>query len=134
MQSCLFATNSCAQLVSCLLLMYVITSAAATCKPTSSAPPSEHVSLLQVFCEDNNNILKYMANMLPSDRQPVFLDAGANIGGATMLYTIFAAYQAYVVAVEANPVTFERTKLNAAELGCASSPWHETVRLCELKR
>jgi FkbM family methyltransferase len=59
--------------------------------------------------------------MLPFGRRPVFLDAGANIGGASALFALTAGFGGAVVAVEANPKTHALLERNVAQFRCDAS-------------
>jgi predicted O-methyltransferase YrrM len=74
---------------------------------------------VQVFCQDDFDFLQAVSRRLRYNRAPTFLDAGANIGGASVLFAIAARLAGRVVAVEANPATHAHLARTMRQLGCA---------------
>ena len=73
------------------------------------------------------SFLKALAAWLPPDRDAVFLDAGANIGGATLLFALTSGLSGQVVSVEASPGTYELLLENVAPLGSNIVPVNKAL-------
>jgi hypothetical protein len=73
---------------------------------------------VQVFCWTDFNFLEHLMPLLPATHEPVFLDAGASIGGASSLFALAAGLAGHTVAMEADPSTFEQLNNNIAQFGC----------------
>lgn len=63
--------------------------------------------LLQVYCGGDFEFMSTLAEFLPLDRPVTFLDAGANIGLASVLFSYMIMGQGEVIAVDANPETIK---------------------------
>lgn len=51
--------------------------------------------------------MPHLSAYMPVNRPVSILDAGANIGGASILFAQLVAFNGEVLAVDANPMTFE---------------------------
>ena len=75
---------------------------------------------MQVFCWTDFEFLEQLLPLMPAGHDPVFLDAGANIGGASALFALTAGLVGHTVAVEASPDTFKALSGNIAQFRCAT--------------
>lgn len=80
-------------------------------------PPSRHAA--QVYCARDFEFITTMRRWMPPHRPPVFVDAGANIGAATLLLSHLSALQGHVFSIEASPENLEILTANTAPLGAA---------------
>jgi FkbM family methyltransferase len=74
---------------------------------------------LQVYCggpKGDFGFLTHLGRFLPLSRPVSVLDAGANLGGASILFSQLIGFNGEVVAVDANPMTFELLTSNLARL------------------
>jgi FkbM family methyltransferase len=72
---------------------------------------------LQVYCGGDFTFLNVLADFIPADRPSTFLDAGANIGAASILFAhLVALHGGSVLSVEAFPPNFEVLSRNVAPL------------------
>ena len=72
---------------------------------------------MQVLCQDNFRFLARLVPFMPPYDAPVtFLDAGANIGLASILFAHILGALGQVLAVEALPNTANLTEINTAHL------------------
>lgn len=72
---------------------------------------------LQVYCGGDFTFLSILADFIPTDRPSTFLDAGANIGAASILFAhLVALHGGTVLSVEAFPPNFEVLSKNIASL------------------
>ena len=94
----------------------------ASCPAIATAALTQRGPTAQVFCAEHSQYMEHVVPLLPPDRKPVFLDGGANFGGASIIYAFMTAFNAHIVAVEASPRTFELTKRNLAAIECAPLP------------
>ena len=69
-----------------------------------------------MYCGADFNYLHTLAEFLPTDRPITILDAGANIGAASVLFSHFLALNGQVIAVEAFPPNFKILRMNVAPL------------------
>lgn len=72
---------------------------------------------VQVFCENQFDILTELLPYVPFDRPVHVLDAGANIGLASLALTAFMRHHGSITAVEAYPPTFAQLRRNVAPDG-----------------
>jgi FkbM family methyltransferase len=63
-----------------------------------------------------------LGKFLPLERPVSILDAGANIGGASILFAQLARFSGEVLAVDANPMTFELLTSNVKRLAGTVTP------------
>lgn len=71
----------------------------------------------QFFCEPHFHYISYLGPWLPKNRPATIVDAGANIGLASILFAQFANFNSEILAIEANPSTLEILEENVAVLG-----------------
>ena len=62
---------------------------------------------MQVFCGGDFTFLRKLTEYIPLARPVTVLDAGANVGLATLLLTAAIRFNGQVVAVDANPDTMK---------------------------
>lgn len=68
------------------------------------------IQRMQVFCGGDFGFMAKLSKFLPMDRPVTFLDAGANIGMASILFSQLIMGHGQVLSVEANPETAEVCK------------------------
>lgn len=78
---------------------------------TKCAPP------VQVYCGADFRFITVLSQFMPHGRPPVILDAGANIGAATVLFAHMAGLSARIFSVEAFPANIKVLQDNTAPLG-----------------
>ena len=61
----------------------------------------------QVYCQKHFKYMKKLADFMPIYKPVTFLDAGSNIGVASMLFSHAMMGNGEVLSVEAHPETFE---------------------------
>eukprot|EP00892_Ulva_mutabilis_P006593 jgi/Ulvmu1/4305/UM002_0026.1 len=89
-----------------------------TLRPQST----DHAVFLQVFCGGDFGFMARLSEYLPMDRPVSFLDAGANIGMASILFSQLIMGNGQVLSVEANPETAEVLRSNLASLQHVAVP------------
>jgi hypothetical protein len=62
---------------------------------------------MQFFCQEHFLFATYLGPFLPKTRPAVVVDAGANIGLASILFSQVINFNGEVLAIEANPSTLE---------------------------
>lgn len=62
-------------------------------------------STVQIYCGGDFEFIKTLANYMPIDKPLTYLDAGSNIGCASVLFAHSIMGRGQVVAVDANPET-----------------------------
>jgi hypothetical protein len=62
---------------------------------------------MQFFCEPHFHFISALGPWLPKNRPVTVVDAGANIGLATILFSQFINFNGEVLSIEANPSTLE---------------------------
>lgn len=62
---------------------------------------------MQFFCQPHFLYTRLLGPYLPTDRPTTVVDAGANIGLASMLYAQVINFNGEIIAVEANPSTLK---------------------------
>lgn len=62
---------------------------------------------MQFFCAQHFLYTTYLGPYLPKDRPTTVVDAGANIGLASILYSQIINFDGEVLAIEANPSTLD---------------------------
>lgn len=62
---------------------------------------------LQFFCDEHFLYTTFLGPYLPKDRPVTVVDAGANIGLASILYSQVINFNGEVLAIEANPSTLQ---------------------------
>ena len=62
---------------------------------------------MQFFCQEHFLYASFLGAFLPRDRPAVVVDAGANIGLATILFAQVINFNGEILSVEANPSTVE---------------------------
>jgi FkbM family methyltransferase len=74
---------------------------------------------LQVYCggpTGDFGFLAHLGRFMPVGQSVTVLDAGANLGGASILFAQLVGFNGEVVAVDANPSTFDLMTHNTARL------------------
>ena len=66
---------------------------------------------MQFFCENHFQYISVLGPWLPKDRPVTVVDAGANIGLASILFSQLINFNGEVLAIEANPSTLEVLQL-----------------------
>jgi FkbM family methyltransferase len=72
---------------------------------------------LQVYCGADFDFLSILSEFLPTDRPTTILDAGANIGAATLLFSHLTALTGRIFSVEASPTNINVLRGNVKALG-----------------
>jgi FkbM family methyltransferase len=67
---------------------------------------------MQAYCSRTFGFLAGLASYALSSRPLTFLDAGANIGLASMFFAHYIGYDGTIIAVDASPPNFELLKAN----------------------
>ena len=62
---------------------------------------------MQFFCQEHFLFTTFLGAYLPKDRPTLVVDAGANIGLASILFSQVINFNGEVLAIEANPSTIE---------------------------
>ena len=62
---------------------------------------------MQFFCEPHFHFIAMLAPWLPKHRPATVVDAGANIGLASILFSQLINFDGEVLSIEANPSTLE---------------------------
>jgi hypothetical protein len=89
--------------------------------------------LLQFFCENNFLYMTHLANYLPRDRPATIVDAGANIGLASLMHAVAMNFYGQVLSVEANPMTLRVRMLPSFTMVLTTATWRcdqRRVRAC----
>lgn len=74
---------------------------------------------MQFFCAEHFLYTSLLGPYLPKGRPVTVVDAGANIGLASILYAQIINFNGEVLAIEANPSTLEvRAALCCSAIGC----------------
>lgn len=68
-----------------------------------AALPDHHV--MQIYCGGDFRFIKTLAKYMPMDKPLTYLDAGSNIGCASVLFAHSIMGRGQVVSVDANPET-----------------------------
>lgn len=75
--------------------------------------------MMQIYCGGDFEFIKTLANYMPINKPLTYLDAGSNIGMASVLFTHSIMGNGQVIAVDANPETVKVGPLSAARLRAA---------------
>ena len=78
----------------------------------ASPPSHSRQCTMQVFCQHEWDHLLALLPYVPWDRPVHVLDAGANIGLASLVLTAFIRHHGTITAVEASPPTFQQLQRN----------------------
>jgi hypothetical protein len=62
---------------------------------------------VQFFCDENFLFTTFLGPYIPKDRPTTVVDAGANIGLATILFSQIINFNGEILAIEPNPSTLE---------------------------
>ena len=81
-------------------------------------PPA--AATVQVFCRKQWDLLLQLLPYVPFDRPAHVLDAGANIGLASLLFTPFLRHLGTITAVDASPPTFHVLRQNLRDIAIAT--------------
>lgn len=74
------------------------------------------MAMMQVYCGGDFGFMAKLSKYLPIGRPATFLDAGANIGMATLLFSQLIMGNGQVLSVEANPETAQVRALSPPRL------------------
>lgn len=72
---------------------------------TDTVDCGAEIVAVQVYCGGDFGFMAQLAKYLPTSRPATFLDAGANIGMASLLFAHLIMGNGQVISVEANPET-----------------------------
>ena len=79
--------------------------------------------VLQFFCDEHFLYTTFLGPYLPKDRPITVVDAGANIGLASILYSQVINFNGEVLAIEANPSTLQVRALEPVPLHSCTLKW-----------
>jgi FkbM family methyltransferase len=85
---------------------------------------------LQVLCSEDFNFVARLQPYLPEGRSATFLDAGANIGMASLLFSLILPLPLSITAIEPHPDTYSILVQNAAaseQLVVTTTPVHAAL-------
>ena len=77
----------------------------------------KNIAGVQVYCSTDFAFMEQLVTYLPMDGRITVLDAGANIGLASLLFEQITRYKSIVLSVDAMPKTFDVLKRNTKASG-----------------
>lgn len=88
---------------------------------------TDHDVFLQIYCGGDFEFIKTLANYMPINKPLTYLDAGSNIGCASVLFAHSIMGRGQVVAVDANPETVKVMKHNVGNFPDIVIPVHAAI-------